>query len=199
MRREPELLIKGDALFLSVLLAASGCGLDLAGTSAPTGNVGQDAGAAGSDATAPNADAAGGVAPQPQGSSAEAGSCLLMCGSTCVPNCNGCLSGNYECQGKCVTGCDQCGSQFVVCLVCAGGGPMTRICSSSDPSGCLGGAYDHCPCTGNNDCPEGNQRCSEEHGVCAACGEQLFDGDECNNGGKCCEAPSLGLCTCTPG
>jgi hypothetical protein len=200
----------GFALVVLALSGASACGLALQGTSPP--DDGNDAGVdatSSDDVAAPSDDASvdRGVTPADGSSEADVasspdsapdtGPCPVTCGGACVPDCNGCPSGGYNCHGTCVSGCDQCGGDFVVCLVCPGGGSRVRECTTAQSGGCLDGTYDHCPCSGDNDCPEGNQRCSG--GVCTACGESQFDNNhsKCNQGCCCKSGASVGRCTCT--
>jgi hypothetical protein len=173
-------------LIALAVLGSPACGLNVAGT----GPV-----ADGADATA-SSDAAGTA--DTGTTKADGALGCITCAGACVPDCNACASGKYDCHGVCVSGCDQCGGDFVVCLVCAGGGAMVRECSSSQPGGCLDGNYDHCPCSGDKDCPEGNQRCtSDSHGVCTACGEAQFSHNSCNQGCCCKSGSSTGRCTCS--
>jgi hypothetical protein len=194
---------------VSVVAALCGCGLDLHG-SAPTGaedgtdaTVGEDAGAGEAGFRDPPADgSAADVVPEIDASNRgdaanapDSGSCIT-CAGACVQDCNACAVGKYNCRGRCVSSCDSCGDDFVVCLVCADGGPMVRDCSSTQPGGCLDGTYDHCPCAGDDECPEGNQRCtSDSKGVCTACGESQFNHDTCNQGCCCSSGSNTRRCT----
>jgi hypothetical protein len=181
---------------LAAMTAAS-CGLDTVGTGAPA--IPDEAG---SPIVVP--EAGGEAASDAQ--VLEASPCTgVMCGSQCVADCTACAGALYECGGTCVADCKTCngGTDFVVCLTCPGGGPMKRKCGPVGGGGCLGGQYDHCPCTKDSDCPSQNQRCSFFGGrtICAACGEPVFNvqHDGCNSGAQacCCKSGArAGQCAC---
>jgi hypothetical protein len=111
-----------------------------------------------------------------------------------------CGMGMASCGSTCVSSCDSCngGTDYVTCLVCAGGGPPVKVCASANSNGfCLDGNYAHCPCQQDSDCTAANQRCT--NGQCTACGEPLFDQNHtrCATNGNCCKTgTNLGKCSC---
>jgi hypothetical protein len=188
------------------LLGLLGCGLPMQGTGDPEpAGDGSDATAPSAPAATPSAPAVGeadaGIGPGAQSApdgGGDGGACTgVMCGGQCAASCEGCAAGTYDCHGTCVPSCGQCngGADFVVCLVCAAGGPLARQCSAATSGGCLDGTYDHCPCVSDTNCSEGNQRCIGN--VCTACGEQTFGRTSCNQGSCCCSSgATLGQCSC---
>jgi hypothetical protein len=196
-----------------MVITVTGCGLSAVGVGpngapadvpVPSPTV-AEAGAGSDASTAQTADAAVSSTPGPDGPVAPPPCAGVMCGSQCLPDCNSCASGMYACGATCLPSCAQCagGADFVVCLECANGGPMTRTCSSTGSGGCLGGNYAHCPCTQSSQCPESNQSCADDGNgqtVCTACGESNFHKGQCGpgqSGGCCCgSGTNLGQCNC---
>jgi hypothetical protein len=111
-----------------------------------------------------------------------------------------CTGGTATCGSTCVASCASCngGVDFVICMVCADGGPPVLVCGPADPNGfCLNGNYAHCPCQQDTECPPGNQRCTNNQ--CTACGEPLFNQNHsrCNSNGNCCKTgTNVGQCSC---